>query len=304
MKNQENYLNEIVSYYDNLQEIENKLFEVEKIPLVPSIEEGFFENPRVFGIYKKTGGRVLGVHGSRFEAMQPAEMFKAILATAQKYERFDLSKLTFKEYLGGEIINFDLQLEKIEFKNKAGVDDVTDVIVSFGTSYNGNLSNVINVKSFRYVCSNGLKVYGSDYKLKGKNTINGKIKALAYINEFGKILQNADNYKELLITLDKKEISDEQVKNIIYEVFDFKKSEKKQTRKENILKKVNESMEIEFERTGRTLYGVLNGFTYYSNHLANFNDEKYSKDEYIYFKTGGLINEKAQKVIYKHISLN
>ena len=304
MKNQENYLNEIVSYYDNLQEIENKLFEVEKIPLVPSIEEGFFENPRVFGIYKKTGGRVLGVHGSRFEAMQPAEMFKAILATAQKYERFDLSKLTFKEYLGGEIINFDLQLEKIEFKNKAGVDDVTDVIVSFGTSYNGNLSNVINVKSFRYVCSNGLKVYGSDYKLKGKNTINGKIKALAYINEFGKILENADNYKELLITLDKKEISDEQVKNIIYEVFDFKKSEKKQTRKENILKKVNESMEIEFERTGRTLYGVLNGFTYYSNHLANFNDEKYSKDEYIYFKTGGLINEKAQKVIYKHISLN
>jgi hypothetical protein len=64
------------------------------------------------------------------------------------------------------------------------------------------------------------------------------------------------------------------------------------TAKQNILNNVQESIALEFSRTGSTLWGLVNGITHYTNHVARTDD----RNDYLLVGGGLKLNDTAQKV--------
>ncbi len=285
----------------NLEAVENKIFDVVKLQLHPNIEG--FKSPKSYGIYKGTGGDALGVMGEQFVPMQPKEFLDSIVHTVHECgANLDLNTLDFQEFKGGQQIAFTIDLPKLDFTNQAGFNDLTHNKLTFSTSYDGSKSNTISLYTWRQVCSNGMMGWGLTSVLKGKNTIGGKAKVLTYCNEVVKLVTEAKTYGERLQGLDKIKVNPAQIeafklKLLGYNAQSLAGSDKAETKKLNILDRINESIALEFERTGATAFGLLQGITYYTNHEAN-SSKTITDEEFIRFGNGAKLNDKAQELVF------
>lgn len=285
----------------HLESIRAKFFEVIKLQLHPNIEG--FNSPEAFGIYKGTGGMALSVMGKDFVPMQQREFLDSIIHTVFECGAdLDLETLEFNEYKGGRQIEFSIALQPLAFVNKAGNFDETRNRLTFATSYDGSKSNTIALYTYRQICSNGMMGWGMESVLKGKNTAGGKEKILTYCDEVVKIVAEAKAFNERLQGLNLREVGKAEVeafklKLLGYNKESLAKSEKPETKKQNILDRINESIELEFERTGETAFGLLQGVTHYTNHVAN-SSKTITDEEYIRFYQGAKLNDKAQELIF------
>lgn len=302
-----NIFGTVTATQNHLATIEGKLFQVVKLPLLaqnPTELPNFFKAPKeTFGHYKTNGGECLGVVGKDSTAMQPKEFFDNIVETVFEYGAdLDLDTLEFNQYNGGSRIEFSIRMKPFTFVNAKKVVDETNMKVTFSTSYNGTKSNVISLYTERVVCSNGMVASKLQGTLKGRNTISGKAKILSYASELAQIINGAKDFKEKMEALDKIAVTKEQIEAFKLALLGYNKaellaSEKAETRKYNILENVEKAMEIEFARTGQTAFGLLQGVTYYTNHIAN-TSKIISDAEYIRFNQGFKTNEKAQELLF------
>ena len=307
MTTSENIIGNAVATQQHLAKIEASLFEVVKMPLVvqnhPDMPD-FFKAPKdAFGHYKSNGGQCIGKVGKDSTAMQPKEFFDNILSTVHEFGAdLDLNTLKFKEWCGSSKIEFSIKMFPLSFKNDKGLDDITNLSVTFSTSYDGSKSNVISLYTERLVCTNGMVANKLQGTLKGRNTIGGKAKILSYASELAQIINGASEFKEKMIALDKIKLNASQIEAYKKSLFGYNKasllaSEGNQTKKYNILERFEESIGIEFERTGQTAFGLLQATTHYTNHVAN-NSKKVSNEEYIRFNQGFKTNAKAQELLF------
>jgi len=309
----ENILQSVNSAEKHLETIKAKLFEVQQFPLVPQNMPSVFKVTDKVGNYKSNGGECLGVVGSQFVPMQPSEFLDNIIETVHEFGAdLDLNTLQFKEFLNGSRIEFSIQMYPLSFKNNKGLNDITNLELTFSTAYNGTKSNTISLYTERLVCTNGMVASKLQGALKGRNTISGKAKILSYGKEVAEIVNGATEFKEKMIALDKikvtkKQIEDYKLKLLGYnrqslqKVHEIKlkadENAKLETRKINILELLENSIDIEFKRTGQTAFGLLQGVTHYTNHVAN-TSKTTSNDEYIRFALGFQTNEKAQELAF------
>lgn len=307
MTTSENIIGNAVATQQHLAKIEASLFEVVKMPLVvqnhPDMPD-FFKAPKdAFGHYKSNGGQCIGKVGKDSTAMQPKEFFDNILSTVHEFGAdLDLNTLKFREWCGSSKIEFSIKMHPISFKNNKGLDDITNMEVTFSTSYDGSKSNVISLYTERLVCTNGMVANKLQGALKGRNTIGGKAKILSYASELAQIINGANEFKEKMEALDKIILTKAQIEKFKKDLFGYNTnslltSEKPETKKYNILEKVEQSIQLEFERTGETAFGLLQGITHYTNHVAN-NSKKATNEEYIRFGTGFKTNTKAQELVF------
>jgi hypothetical protein len=299
-----NIIGNVVATQQHLATIEAKLFEVVKLPLAPIGMPSFFKAPKdAFGHYKSNGGECIGKVGKDSTAMQPKEFYDNILTTVHEFGAdLDLNTLKFREWCGSSKIEFSIKMHPISFKNNKGLNDVTNMEVTFSTSYDGSKSNVISLYTERLVCTNGMVANKLQGALKGRNTIGGKAKILSYAKELAQIINGANEFKEKMEALDKITVSKAQIEAYKKSLFGYNTdsllaTEGNHTKKYNILERFEESLNIEFERTGQTAFGLLQGTTYYTNHIAN-NSKKATNEEYIRFGTGFKTNAKAQELLF------
>lgn len=285
----------------HLKAIEARFFEVVKVQLHPNIE-GFI-SPDNYGVYKGTGGEALSVMGKDFVPMQQKEFMDSIIHTVFECgSDLDLETLEFKEFKGGRQIEFSISLAPLDFENSMGLRDVTENRLTFSTSYDGSKSSAISLYTVRQVCSNGMMGWGMETVLKGKNTAGGKSKILTYCDEVMHIVEEVKKFNIKMKQLDiqkvgKAEVEAFKLKLLGYNKETLAKSEKNETKKLNILDKINESIEIEFARTGETKFGLLQGITHYTNHVAN-NSKTITDEEFIRFYNGAKMNDKAQELVF------
>jgi hypothetical protein len=262
----------------------------------------------IFGIYKSIGGQALGVMGNDFNPMQPIEFYETILSAVQDFNAdLDLNTLQFNQYCGGSKIEFSIKMHPISFKNNKGLQDITNMELTFSTSYDGSKSNVITLFTERLVCTNGMVAKGIEGYIKGRNTIGGKTKVLIFVEDIAKIINSAKNFREQMELLDKKKVTRKQIEEFKLKMFGYNKEtlikEEKETEKplkakHNFIDAIDEAIDLEIKRTGQTLFGLLQGVTYYSNHVAQ-RSEQISQAEYIRFFQGAKTNEKAQELIFE-----
>jgi hypothetical protein len=291
------------SVSNHLASVEAKFFEVVKVQLHPNIEG--FKSPENFGVYKSNGGEALSVMGKDFTPMQPREFYDNIVRTIHECgANLDLETLKFREFNGGRKIEFSVKMFPISFKNNKGLKDITNLELTFSTSYDGSKSNLITLYTERLVCLNGMVAKGIEGILKGRNTIGGKAKILSYCDEVAHIINGADKFRERMIELDKRVITRKELEVLKFKLLGFNAESlkvvgdaKPETKKINILDKINESIELEFSRTGVTAFGFLQGVTHYTNHVAN-GSKSVSNAEYIRFYQGAKLNNLAQDLVF------
>lgn len=326
----ENILSVVGQTSAHLEAVKSQLFEVVKLPLTVGLPG--FTNIDAYGVYKSQGGASLTdkARGKDFIPMQPREFYDNILQTVYDCGAdLDLDTLSFREFCGGSKIEFKIAMHPISFKNDKGLEDITNVWLTFTTSYDGSKSNVIGLYTERLVCLNGMVRSKLEGTLKGRNTTNGKAKILSYCDEVAQIINSAEDFKQKLIELDKVKPSKTQIEKFKLELLGYNRESlkesdiklaKEQAEKEaklggklkgkgknndlkyQILQQLENSIELEFERTGATAFGLLQGVTYYTNHIANANAKKYNSDEYIRYFTGAKTNDKAQDLIFEMIN--
>jgi hypothetical protein len=292
----------------HLEQVKSQLFEVVKIPLTTGNDK--FKSIETYGVYKSTGGNPLSLEKTRgkdFVPMQPIEFYDNILQTVHECGAdLDLDTLTFKEFCGGSKIEFKIKMHPLSFKNDKGIEDITNIWLTFTTSYDGSKANVISLYTERLVCLNGMVRSKLEGALKGRNTINGKAKILSYCDEVAQIVNSASEFKNQLIELDKVKPTKQQIEKFKLDLLGYNSatllaSEKNDAQKHKILESLETSIALEFERTGETAFGLLQGVTYYTNHVAN-GGKKHTNEEYIRYMQGAKTNDKAQDLIFEMLN--
>ncbi len=298
--------------------IKKTKLEINKILKIKQAEERkdiFFLPPSgKFGVYKTTGGNCLGTMGNDFTPMQPIEFFDSIIATVQEYGAdLDLNTLKFKQFCNGSKIEFSIKMYPISFKNNKGLQDITNLELTFSTSYDGTKSNVISLYTERLVCMNGMVAKGIEGYIKGRNTVNGKTKVLTFVEEIATIINSTKEFKKQMVELNKKKVTKQQIEEFKLKMFGYNKETlnndkndegvmNANTAKHTFIDIVDEAFAEELARTGDTLFGLLQGATNYSNHYA-IRPEQISQEEYIRFFQGSKTNDKAQEIVFEMATL-
>jgi len=292
-----------------------------------------FDYPSLYSIYKSNGGNSLSGKksvGADFTPMQPKEFFDNILQTVNETYFFDedetkpenerdkmilrdyldLSTLEFNEYLGGSRIEFKIKMHPLSFKNDKGLNDITNLWLTFSTSYDGSKSNTISLYTERLVCLNGMVRSSLEGVLKGRNTIGGKAKILSYAKEVAQLVRQTEGFKVQMEKLDKIKLTRTQIERFKLDLLGFNTQTLKESDKEERFKKsqyeilelVEKGINKEIKRTGQTAFGLLQGVTYYTNHLAKIggvaSKTKVTREEYVKFTQGAKTNDKAQDLLF------
>jgi hypothetical protein len=300
----------------NIEKIQSEFFEVVK---VPATFPGYDAPQDMYGVFNAKTGKALSSKsmGKDFLPMQQQEFLENILSTVHEFNAdLDLDTLKFKTFGGGAKIEFSVRMHPISFKNNKGIDDITNMELTFSTSYDGSKSNRISLYTERLVCTNGMTALKLEGELKGRNTIGGKTKILSYAKEVAEIVNGATEFKNKMIALDKIKVSKAQVEAFKLSLFGFNaqtikdkskalvelgKSEQQVNQSIKLqslmIENLDDSIELEFSRTGETAFGLLQGVTHYTNHVAN-TSKSISDSEYIRFYQGAKTNDKAQEILF------
>lgn len=276
---------------ENLEIIANQLFDVQKVQLHSNVDG--FETPSAFGVYSDKG-RILGVVGNQYVPTQPSDLMANFIECLEDSEA-NLEKLTYKEMKGGSKIAFTAPFRTVAFKNIRGVMDETVVSINLQTGYDGLTKTSLYLSTFRLICTNGMKANRTEFTTAFKNTQGNQNKIGSIMMDVKKSLAMFDTLEESIKHLNSVPVSQLAVKNFLHELsgVNIEKPEESGTRALNIYNEMLQSVEIEFKRTGASAWGLLNGITYYTNHVAAAEN----RQDFILLDRGEKLNRRAQELV-------
>jgi hypothetical protein len=275
---------------ENLNKIVTSLFDVQKVQLVSSVEG--YDTPESFGIYNTTNKRCLGVVGSQYTPTQPAELMGNFIECLPVES---LEKMKYSELKGGSKILFSSPFKTISFKNLRGQQDESIININLQTGYDGLTKTSLFLSTYRLICSNGMKANFTEFTASFKNTQGNKNKINNICTDVAKSLNMFDNLEQLILHLNSVPVTQLAVKNFLHSLtgINIDKKEEESTRALNIYNDLLQSIEIEFRRTGASAWGLLNGVTHYTNHVATAEN----RQDYILVDKGETLNRKAQELV-------
>ena len=104
--------------------------------------------------------------------------------------------------------------------------------------------------------------------------------------------------------MDSINVTDQAVHDLIKSCFGIDIDKEHKTRTSNRLELINEAINIELDLEGKTMWGLFNGVTRYTNHYASKNSPTKTKEDYIMNGLGYNININAYDTILGWIESN
>lgn len=285
-----NILENVTKGNANIEAIKGELFDVKRLQLHPNLEG--FNSPTAFGIYKGTGGNALGVVGKDFEPTQPKVLFEAFENCLYDTDA-NMSEVEYKTLKDEKKILFSAPIKTVGFKNLKGLNDESVISLNLQTGFDGKTKTSLYLSMMRMICTNGMKALNTEFAVSFKNTKNNVGKVSALCDDVTKAMNQTDDLEQMLIHLNSVEVTQTKVDEFLKKVVGYNQKEYNElnTNKRNVLDAINSSIALEFGRTGSTLWGLVNGITHYTNHVANCKD----RNDYILADNGLKLNDKAQK---------
>jgi hypothetical protein len=284
-------LSSISSGNANMENIKGQLFDVIKTPLITGLEG--FENPNSFGVYRATGGQALGTVGNDYTPTQPKLLFEDFGNCLYQTD-CDFNDVKYLELKGGRKIVFEAPIKTIGFTNLRGQEDEMIVKINLSTGFDGLTKTSLFISCYRMVCANGMKAWRTEFAVSFKNTKGNVGKASSLCYDIAKATDSINDFEAYIKQLNSVSVNQAKVEEFLNRTLGYSDSLKEElgTRKQNILNLVQESIELEFSRTGSTLWGLVNGITHYTNHVAKTED----RNDYLLVGGGLKLNDLAQKV--------
>lgn len=274
----------------NLIEIAENLFDVQKVQL--TAPEGFGA-PEAFGMYRTTGGQCLGVVGNTYNPTQPATLFDNLIECLDGQD-VDLSKLSYSEMKGGSKIKFTAPYKTVSFKNLRGQQDESIISINLQTGYDGLTKTSLFLSMFRLVCSNGMKANATEFSTSFKNTTGNAHKINNLCGDVAKSLNMYNDLESIILHLNGQPVKSSDITTFVQQLTGINPTDSDtSTRSRNIYDQIMNSIEIEIQRTGASKWGLLNGVTYYTNHVAATEN----RQEYILLEKGASLNNDAFKLL-------
>lgn len=287
----------------NLVAIENQLFDVLTLPLYPPTLEviksendihpkASFKRPNTFGNYKHTGGDCLGVLGKDFRATQPRALFQSFVECLTELDNIDFSKMRYTELKGGAKVRFTIPLQGFGFKNKARKIDDIETFISLETGFDGYTKTTYTLDTRRLVCLNGMTVKDSSVNVSFKNTKGNVDTIKLACHQLTAVAENGKKFQERVAAYNNREVSKKEVNAYVKGILGYSPEDREELYSTKIarLDQLMEAIDLEFSRTGTTVWGLLNGVTYATNHVF----ETKNRTDYLFAGAGYRTNAKAQ----------
>jgi hypothetical protein len=264
-------LSEITQANENVKNVENQLFDVVMQPLI--VADPIFQVSDTFGVFKSSGGGQLGVVGKSFNPTQPRAVFEAFCDAILEYG-LDTATLKMTEVKNGEIVRFSVDLEPISYINIAKKEDTTIPTLNLQLGLNGKVKTSMYLSTLRLVCTNGAKKSFTEFQTSFKNVKGNEGKIVGMLNDVVNCVNEVKNVTELYQRMQNVKINDEIVKKYIDRVlgYDLDNLKEYSKIKQQNIELIRESIDLEIGRTGKTLFGLYNGFTHYANHQIKTKD--------------------------------
>ena len=231
-----------------------------------------------YGIIRNDSNEWLGTVGKKYVPMQNWELAENIIEAT---EGVGLSTTRGGELKGGGKIYLQAELPN-EF---IGRSDVKRYITALN-SHDGSSSIGFGSSSTVVVCQNTFfQAYKGLDKFRHFSSANGRIKdAISDLRKALELDQSLmDNFKRMADM----EMKDEVVERVIRKVFAVDPSSPQKehsTRKVNQINAFASALNKEIQLEGKTIWGLFNGVTRYTNHIAAPSNVQEKND---YLMTGG-----------------
>tara|TARA_R100000773_G_C4218048_1_gene116516 strand:+ start:1556 stop:2425 length:870 start_codon:yes stop_codon:yes gene_type:complete len=270
-------------------------WEVEKVPLFSQCPESHFDmhgnwsESGYYGIRRKDNLEILGVCTKQYQETQNEQIVERAMQIAEAVD----NNYTFHKALalnGGKkiFVQFKVNQYDDEYEKYIFVVDSNDG--SIGLSY--GISNTV------LSCANQLYLFASKGK-SVKHTKSINIKADDIARDISGRLIHTDN---TISYLRNQRISDQAVRNIVKNVmklpvyidqveYDDNKVVSKKTK--NKVDKLLDCIAKETTEKGDTLWGLLNGVTYYTNHVVKNMERDPNGIEKLLFSNANKMNQIA-----------
>jgi hypothetical protein len=284
-------LNNLLSGNENMNNIKNQLFDVVKVDLVTNLNG--FTNPNGFGIYKSTGGECFGMVRGNYEPTQPKMLFDSFENCLYNTDA-NFNDVRYLELRGGKKVVFEAPIKTTAFRNKAGKSDENIIKLNLSTGFDGHTKSAMFISVYRQICSNGMKGWLTEFSIEVKNVRGNLGKITELCDSVAKAVDKANDYEEFMKTLNRRSVNTEKIEKFMLKTLGYNNQMRSELHQKKVEKLdiIYNSIELEFSRTGSTLWGLVNGFTHYTNHVA---DTKNVTDS-ILDGTGLKLNNEAQKV--------
>lgn len=280
----------VVKAQNQIKAIENQLFTVVKTPLITNLNG--FDIDEAYAMHKHTGGSQLGIVGKDFNATQPKAIFDALCDTSLQFG-LDLEDLKFHEMKDGKKIRFTLPIGKVEFINPRKALDTTVVSLNIQTGFDGQTANSMYLSTYRMICANGMKASMTEFSVKFRNTLGNEGKVIGMLDDVAKAVSQVQTLDEMYLHLNNVKVNKKAIELYIERIFGYKAADYPtlHNASKEVYDNVMTSIELEIGRTGATAFGLFNGITHYTNHVA----KGHENSDYLYTEQGAKTNDKALK---------
>lgn len=290
----------------NIEAIRAQLFNVITLPLYPPAKAGIesefdiapdakFNRPTSFGNWKDSGGDCLGVLGKDWKPTQPSMLLDAFEGCLID-SGLDLATLQYQELKGGRKVRFSIDLAETKFKNSAKVGDVLAKKLVLQTGFDGFTATSFMIETEVLKCTNGMTGLGTEASVKFKNTKHNVGKIAIACDDIAQMIQKAEDFGELMKQYDKTAITSKDVDEFLKATIGYSRKERDELGKVKTerLDQIQEALEIELGRNGKTAWGLLNAMTYATNHIWTTEEAQL---DYLTAGAGLRTNNKAQKFL-------
>jgi phage/plasmid-like protein (TIGR03299 family) len=291
------------------QEIGNKVLEtleqtglnwtVKQLPLTTTTvndagESILLETPSA-GIFRSDTNAWLGTTSKKYAPFQNYEMAETIVKASDGLG-MDVTR-------GGELNGGKRVFLQTELKSEyIGKSDVKRYITALN-SHNGTSSIGFGSSNTVVVCQNTFyKAYKDVNKF--RHTPNAKERIEFAMQDLRKAIQLDEQLMQTFKIMSEQPIKEEVVSNVMKLCFDIDINRNRSDLKPRELKEeflINQAISTEMQLEGATLWGLFNGVTRYTNHVAN---GKKDKEEYVMVGAGYNTNLTAYDTILAWVNQN
>jgi len=246
-----------------------------------------------------TTGEALGPVRGRYTVMQNDVLLDSILDKLEPGS-YDLNRSRCGHFNGGKKVFFFIRLLKNISVKSGTIDDDVDLYLYALSSHDGSQRLVYGISTMMHSCSNMFATLMAD---KDNNHVVKHTKSIekqngGFINEL--IQRNTDGLFNLFTIMSNNQPTEEfaaKIMDVVAKIEGKKRVVKSVLAKRELLR---DSITDEYERKGRSYYGLFNGLTHYLTH-KHYEHTTWSADYELLVGNSGAYTKKALQMIIKEM---
>ena len=201
-----------------------------------------------------------------YDILQPMEIAELVQPVLDRISNVKIESVGLLKNGQGLFLGMNCGQFSVPNQNIAG-DDVIAKKLTLMTGFNGDYKTRLLLSTERFVCSNGMTLFGKvAWEVNAKHTRNQRLKLASSVDSFTGINRSFDDLQRKLAAYAATPLSSDQADDVLKQLIPGDS-----TRSENVRKTIKQEFRNPQRGTfGETVFDMMNAFTAYNSHERNF----------------------------------